>query len=206
MSGKTLTGFAHGVAGIVYFLCEYARRFKDAEAARSWQKGANWLLREARKTNIHSLLEWSYSTDEENYGWKWWCHGSPGIALTFLRLFENTKKTKYAIIADRCLRVHPFEFRYSNLSQCHGLSGLGEIYLEAYRVLKHKKWYDRAKRIADLLISLSREQNKHSLTWLVEGENFPTADLMIGSGGIIHFLLKFAHSKHVGCRLLLDPL
>jgi hypothetical protein len=32
ISGDTLTGFAHGVSGIVYFLAEYARSFSNTYA------------------------------------------------------------------------------------------------------------------------------------------------------------------------------
>ena len=31
--------------------------------------------------------------------WRWWCHGAPGIALTFLKLFETTGVARYADIA-----------------------------------------------------------------------------------------------------------
>lgn len=206
ISGETLTGFAHGVAGMVYFLAEYSRRFKNIEAERAWKAGVNWLINQAIPLDDVKALEWRYSDKNEDR-WKWWCHGSPGIALMFLRLFEQTGDSLYSQIASMALRVHPLELYHPNLSQCHGLSGLGEIYLEAYRVLGDKEWYRRAEQIAHTLINLRHETEHGTATWLVEDPYSANADLMVGSGGVIHFLLKFLLNKEkIGFPLLLDPI
>jgi len=55
----------------------------------------------------------------------------------FLKLFEHSKNSSYAEIAAKSLEVHSTEVRYSNVGQCHGVSGLGEIYLEVARVLDY---------------------------------------------------------------------
>ncbi len=206
MSGQTLTGFAHGVSGIVYFLAEYARRFGSQPAEQAWQAGANWLFEQAILTADQQGLEWYYS-DVRQETWQWWCHGSPGIALTFLRLYELTQNETYAQIATHALQTHPIDIRYRNLSQCHGLSGLGEIYLEAARVLGEEKWLERANNIAHTLFNLRRETNTGSVTWLVENLHQPTADLMVGVSGIIHFFLRlYFQGENISFPLLLDPL
>jgi serine/threonine protein kinase len=205
ISGEILTGFAHGVAGIVYFLAEYARRFGSVRAEESWRRGANWLAEQAISSEAKDSLEWQYSTVNKER-WAWWCHGSPGIALTFLRLFEQTREEAFRDIASKALHVHPAEICYPNLSQCHGLSGLGEIYLEASRVLDGAQWVDRALHIAWLLRLLARESDGSALTWLVEDPTSETADLMVGASGVLHFFLRLVlQGKGVGFPLLLDP-
>ncbi len=205
MSGETLTGFAHGVSGIVYFLAEYARRTGSWEASKSCEAGVNWLLQQAVGTDDGEALEWPYSNVHRER-WKWWCHGSPGVALTFLRLVDHTGNGIYAETARKALRVHPADMRYPNLSQCHGLSGLAEIYLEAGRVLGEQEWFDRAENIAAVLMALRREKDSGSVTWLVEDPYVATADLMVGSGSVIHFFLRLSMgAKDVGFPLLLDP-
>jgi serine/threonine protein kinase len=205
MSGETLTGFAHGVSGIVYFLSEYARRVGSVEASRSWEAGAAWLIDQAISNEDGQALEWYYSNAHRDR-WKWWCHGSPGIALTFLRLYEHTRNGVYAEVAMKALRAHPLEVRYPNLSQCHGLSGLGEIYLEAGRVLCDRQWTERAEVIVKILCHLGRETDGGSVSWLVENADVATADLMVGSSGPTHFLLRKAMSaERLGFPLLLDP-
>lgn len=209
MSGETLSGFAHGVAGMVYFLAAYARHFPASAASSAWQAGAEWLIGQALPAdspgkNAHAL-EWVYS-DRQPTRWQWWCHGSPGIALTFLRLCEQTGDTRFADIAQHALLVHPADIRYGNLSQCHGLSGLGEIYLEAARVLGDEQWSARAGSIADTLYHLGRQAADGTLTWLVEDPHMPTADLMVGAGGVVHFFLRRAlRDRKIGFPLLLGP-
>jgi serine/threonine protein kinase len=206
MSGETLTGFAHGVSGIVYFLAEYARCTGSSAAFESCEAGIGWLMEQAIPTEDGQALEWQYSNAHQER-WKWWCHGSPGIALTFLRMFEQTGNGAYAETARKALRVHPVDIRYPNLSQCHGLSGLAEIYLEAARVLGDREWYDRAQNIAAVLVHLRRETDAGSITWLVENPHLATADLMVGSSGVIHLLLRLSvPAKQIGFPLLLDPI
>lgn len=206
ISGETLTGFAHGVSGIIYFLAEYSRRFRDNRIENSWWKAADWLIEQAISTETRGTLEWSYSNSHKDQ-WRWWCHGSPGIALTFLRLFEQTRELSFSKIATKALHGHPVDIRYPNLSQCHGLSGLGEIYLEASRVLDDTQWFNRAVNIANVLFHLRRESDNGSLIWLVEDPNIATADLMVGSSGVLHFFLRFMlKGEKIGFPLLLDPI
>ena len=205
MSGQTITGFAHGVAGIVYFLAEYSRRF-GGPAENAWRAGVEWLIGEARPTVNGEALQWSYATNVEE-PWFWWCHGGPGISLTFLRLYELSRDRRFADIARKALRGHPIDIRYHNLSQCHGLSGLGDIYLEAYRVLGEGEFWDRAASVARLLVHLRRESEAGAVTWLVEDPYNAYGDLMAGCSGVIHFLLRTTlRGDQAGMPLLLDPL
>ncbi|WP_292640725.1 lanthionine synthetase LanC family protein [Nitrososphaera sp.] len=199
------SGFAHGVAGIVYFLSEYAFIFNDTNAERVWKKGVEWLEKNSIPNPVSGALEWNFSNQDESK-WKWWCNGSPGIALTFLRLYERTREERYADIAKRALRVHSLDPRFSNLSLCHGLSGLGEIYLEAFRILKEERWLESAKNIARTLQCLGRDSENNSVCWLTEDPNFPRGDLMVGGSGISHFFLKFANNDKLSFPLLLDPI
>ncbi|MDB5988154.1 MAG: putative serine/threonine protein kinase [Nevskia sp.] len=204
LSGQTLTGFAHGTAGIVLFLAEYQRRFKRREVDISLHAGTTWLISQAKRRSGDECLEWRYGTHTRQR-WHWWCHGGPGIALTFLKLFEYSGDRRYADIARNALIAHPAQVRYSNLTQCHGLSGLGEIYLEAARVLGESCWQARATQIADELLSLARKQKGGGVTWLTEDPRQATADLMVGYSGILHFFLRFKENTRPGYPLLLDP-
>ena len=102
------------------------------------------------------------------------------------------------------MRTHPIDIRYPNLSQCHGLGGLGEIYLQAFRVLGDREWLERAEVIARILCRLGRETERDAVSWLVENADVATADLMVGSSGVMHFLLRMTVSDHrLGFPLLL---
>jgi serine/threonine protein kinase len=204
LSGQTLTGFAHGAAGITWFLAEYLDRFDCRDVVRPLRAAKHWLLARAVPTAQGERLEWPYGMTKRQR-WHWWCHGGPGIALTFLKLYERSGNRRDADVARRALRAHRADIRYPNLTQCHGLSGLGEIYLEAARALREDEWRIRAENIAEELISLARQEDAGTLTWLVEDPHLPTADLMVGYGGVLHFLLRLNESRNrIGFPLLLD--
>lgn len=204
ISGETLTGFAHGVSGIIYFLAEYAYRYNDAAAIRAVEKAVQWLTDQSYD-DAQGKLRWNYSLNQKA-PWNWWCHGGPGIALTYLRLYELSGEKSHACMAEKALEVHADELVYANLSQCHGLSGLGEVYLEAYRVLKAEKWLQKANGIAQTIFNLRFEQEKN-VHWMVEDPNFVTPDMMMGMGGVLHFYLRLLlKAHHIGFPLLFNPL
>jgi lantibiotic modifying enzyme len=206
LSGQSLTGFAHGAAGILYFLAEYAEVSGDKSVKARVETGVERLLARASRDSQSSAYEWPYS-DTDPVKWKWWCHGSPGIALLFLRLFERFGDRRYADIARDSLRQHPPAVRVANLGQCHGLAGLGEIYLEATRVLDDTHFHDRAHDIAVTLLSLAERNTSGNASWVVENADAVTADLMLGMGGVFHFLLRAAgHFDRIGLPLLCDPI
>jgi tRNA A-37 threonylcarbamoyl transferase component Bud32 len=188
MEGDTFSGFAHGVAGMVAFLAYHARRTGDPASRLAALQGGEWLLSEARSGRAAAWLWWPVSTGTDE-AWSWWCHGGPGIALGLLGLFELTQDETWSASVRACLRAHPIHLRYPNLSQCHGMSGLGEILLEAYRVLGEEEWLDRARAIGVALAGLTGSSAAGS-TWLVENPYWPTPDLMIGTTGVIHFLAR----------------
>ena len=45
---------------------------------------------------------------------------------------------------------------FANFSLCRGLCGFGEIYLDAYKILGHKYWLNRASRIANTMFHLQK--------------------------------------------------
>jgi len=206
IEGKIFTGFAHGVAGIIYFLSEHVRRTGDNCSKDGLQKGIDWLIKTSEINEEENSIEWPYSLDSTSKEWKWWCHGAPGIALSFLRLYELDKLPLYKEIAIKCLNVHPKKIQCINLSQCHGLTGLGEIYLEAYRVLQQAEWKERAQHISVTLYNLRNEKD-NGWVWPVQDPKFITSDLMTGCSGVVHFYLRlFLEGRYIGMPLLLSPM
>jgi serine/threonine protein kinase len=191
MSGAIYTGFAHGVAGMVAFLAAYARLSSSNavdDVRNAAIRGGQWLLETARTGPLGLSIWWPLTPNGEE-AWAWWCHGAPGISLALLALYEMTGEAKYRAAVRACLRGHAEEVRYPNMSQCHGLSGLGEILLEAYRVLREDEWLERAATLGTLLSHLARREGR-AASWLVENPYQATPDLMIGTAGIVHFLAR----------------
>lgn len=210
LGGVRYTGFAHGTAGIAYFLIEYSERMRHAAARDAAMRAADWLLARAipRGPRAHvpgASLEWPISAGDDERR-SWWCHGGVGIAMTYLRLFERSGDPGHADVARQALAAHPTEIRSSNLSQCHGLSGLVEAFLEAARVLDEPVWLTRAASIVSAMLDLARHHPGSALAWLVDDPFEPTADLMVGVGGVAHALLRFAYPQlSFGPPLLASP-
>jgi len=204
IQGERFCGLAHGAAGVVYFLAEYSRDRADSEAAAAWQHGIEWLVGQAIERSDSEAMAWPWS-DTNPTIWNWWCHGSTGIALVFLRLFEVTEDERFATLARRALREFPECRGAPSLGQCHGLSGYGEACLEAARVLGDSEWMRRSDEIGNILVGLRREHGESMCTWSVDGAPFPTADLQVGNAGVLHFLLRWTHPDAFGPPLLAAP-
>ncbi len=207
MEGICYTGFAHGMAGITYFLASYSRLRPTSELADAAEDAATLAGDRLAQLAIRSAdgsLAWPMWIGGKE-SWRWWCHGSPGIALGFLELARLKQSDKYASLARDALRSHPTQPRHSNLSQCHGLSGLGEIMLNAHHLLDEREWLDRALSIGEIIYALAHDENSQA-AWLVENPFHPTADLMIGCSGVAHFLARLSagSSAQFGMPLALD--
>jgi len=188
-SGERFTGFAHGAAGMMAFLGSYAALAGDAAAAAAWRRAETWLVSRARRGR-GGRWQWPQS-DSRPTPANWWCHGAPGIALGWLCVAQAQGT---AAVAEEYLRAaldaSPAKLRSDSLGQCHGLAGVAEVYLEAHRVLRDECWRERAADIANVLVALSRRRSRQA--WQLPPTE-PPADadgLMLGTAGILHFLLR----------------
>lgn len=199
---KKRQGFAKGVAGIVYFLLEYAQRYNDKEALASAEAGLRWLMKKA----VHKTGKIQWRTDKNKELMHWWSEGASGIALAFIKAYicsdNPTNKQQYKHYATGALLNLPKQMLDNNLSQLQGLSGLGEIYLEANNAFEEKEWLERADWIAQVIMHLKKEHPQYGPYWLVQNERQPTPDFMTGNSGVIHFLLHYCYSNQVGFPLL----
>jgi lantibiotic modifying enzyme len=191
-SSERFTGFAHGAAGMMGFLGSYAALTGDAAADAARRRAESWLISRARRGR-GARWQWPQS-DSSPAPAHWWCHGAPGIALGWLCVAQAQGT---AAIAEeylrRALNASPPQPRSDSLCQCHGLAGIGEVYLDAYRVLREECWRERAADIANVLVALFRRRSRQP--WHYPPDE-PAADahgLMLGTAGILHFLLRHHH-------------
>jgi hypothetical protein len=71
-----------------------------------------------------------------------------------------------------------------------GLTGLGEVYFEAGRVLRNKEWQQRSDWIAGLVTNGGFGSESIMTNWLSAHNTIPTADLFTGNGGILHYCMR----------------
>jgi lantibiotic modifying enzyme len=201
-SSERFTGFAHGAAGMMGFLGSYAALSGDAAADVAWRRAQAWLVSSARRSRGRGWL-WPRS-DSHPAPSNWWCHGAPGIALGWLCVAQAQGTPAIAEDYLRgALEASPLKLRSDSLGQCHGLAGVGEVYLEAYRVLREECWRERAADIAKVLVALFRRRSRRPWPYLSAEPAAESDGLMLGTAGIVHFLLRHDHPAAVTSAPLL---
>jgi serine/threonine protein kinase len=201
-SGERYTGFAHGAAGMMGFLGRYAALAGDAAADVAWRRAQAWLVSRARRGR-GGRWQWPQSDSRAapSHGW---CNGAAGIALGWLCVAEAQGTAAIAEEAlRRALSASPAKLRSDSLGQCHGLAGVGEVYLEASRVLNEECWRERAADIAHVLVALFRRRSDQPWYYPPDERAAATDGLMLGTAGILHFLLRHQHPAAVTSAPLL---
>lgn len=182
------TGVAHGISGVAhFFLLLYKAAGDDAWAA---------LAREILATLVHHALpdrgglNWSPLLGEQELNRCQWSHGSPGIGLVFLRAYEVLQDPAYLEIALKCgaTTFAYGDFRH-NITQCIGLSGCGELFIELYRVSKDALWLQHAKAFAEMALAY-RAQLPEGDAWPTDEPGLFSADFMYGASGLGHYFLR----------------
>lgn len=197
---KIRLAFDEGMSGIIYFLLEYGQQYKQNSAIIAAKRGLMYIIKSARKhkeslqfyTSRGKLLDYNFMK------------GVAGIAFVMIRAHEVTGEEAYKTCAVKNLSGIDPQLTDNNLSQANGLCGLGEVYLEAYRVFRDEQWMKRADWIAQVVMHMRKQHSKHGIYWLVEHERQPVANFMIGTSGVMHFLLRFCHPDKSGFPLKPD--
>ncbi|WP_420146957.1 lanthionine synthetase LanC family protein [Spirosoma sp.] len=203
---RHLTGFAHGVAGIINALFEafaltQNTTYRDVafqglryENAFFDQPQQNWPDFRAATSNE--------ATNGPTCSCAW-CHGAPGIALSRLRGYELTHHPALKEEAQTAVATtarHLTWEQQTNFSQCHGLAGNSDVLLEAADILNQSDWRVQAEAIGQ------RGQERYRQTGLWANglyNQFQLPDFMLGLSGTGYFYLRLADSATYRSVLLL---
>jgi serine/threonine protein kinase len=200
-TGIKMFGFLYGIAGILYFLLEYYSRYPNEVIKISVAKGLNYLMK-GRKP-INGVLIWPISASNAQIDPSL-DYGFAGTALTFIKAFEVLGDQRYKAAASEALLFNPKYIVSNYLGLGNGLSGLGEVYLEAFQVFKEAEWLERAEHIVRVL-SISYYSNPNGGIYWHEGNSSqPAADLLNGNSGILHFLMRYLFPDKISFPIKID--
>lgn len=176
----------HGIAGIIWFLLAYLQKKPDPKVKTITIKSLNWLIKKASKKgkvctwpDLKHNSPWSSET------------GNPGIVLVLLKAYEVLRIEIYRDIAESKLSAIPDRLVIMNFTLGNGLAGIGELYLEAYKVFNNSIWLTRAEWIAQFFLHTLHIESSNEAIWLPDYQSAFTADLFVGNSGIIHFLMRY---------------
>jgi lantibiotic modifying enzyme len=192
-------GFAHGIAGIGYFLALLYEATQDARWADLTRAIAETLSRQARPDR--GGLNWPPLMDQEMDRCQW-CHGSPGVGLFYTRAFEILGDPAFLKTAEAAGET---TFQYGDMrgnpGQCHGLSGNAELFIELYRITKDPKWLERAHDFAKLALAY-RKPGTEGDTWQADEPGYESPDFLCGAAGAGHFFLRLGAPDRVRMPLM----
>ncbi|OGG53598.1 MAG: hypothetical protein A3F84_02765 [Candidatus Handelsmanbacteria bacterium RIFCSPLOWO2_12_FULL_64_10] len=181
-------GVAHGIAGVGhFFLLLY-----EATQERRWADCAKEILETLVRHAIPDKggFNWSQRLGNMELDRCQWSHGAPGIGLVFTKAYEVLKEPPYFEVAQKAGETtYAYgDFRH-NATQCIGLAGCGEVFIELYRVSKDHRWLDRAYEFAAMALGC-REKLPEGDAWPTDAPGLFSADFMYGAAGIGHFFLR----------------
>lgn len=198
--GEPLTGFEIGIAGMSWFLLVCGQLTNNQELLNAGLRAVNWLKDKAVK--YEGGIVWHPFPKSKDLTVVF--SGSTGVILTLIKAYEITGDATYKDVAEKALAFFPSRIVMSDYTFDGGLVGIGEIYLEAYRVFKNVEWKQRAAWIAGVFLN-SDAGDEDVAYWIQNDIHAPYVDLMIGNGGVIHFLLRYLYPEKVGFMVFQAP-
>ena len=199
---RLMPNFAHGTAGIAYFLAALhkatgGRRFLDGALA-----GARYLQAIAKTDGDICLVPHNQPDGLDLY-YLGWCHGPSGTARLFYQLAQVTgdkswmtwvQKSANAVLTSGIPEQRTPGF-WNNVSQCCGSAGVGQFMLDLHGVTRDPKYLAFAERMtADLLARATRDDR--GTRW-VQAEHRVRPELLVaqtgymqGAAGIGSWLLR----------------
>jgi lanthionine synthetase-like protein len=177
-------GFAHGSAGVVHFLHAYHRLTADPGAAAAADRGLAELL--DRTPRLLALA----ARPEAHRRHGSWCRGLAGIGAVLVGTGHERGDRQTVELGVRCARAcHALAPRMSLVTQCCGLSGVGELLVDAAAVTGETGLWHAAEEVAALVLARSGGTPRRPL--------FPDNTLSAsspawatGSAGVLSFLRR----------------
>ncbi|NOK59423.1 MAG: protein kinase/lanthionine synthetase C family protein [Chloroflexi bacterium AL-W] len=193
--GQIWLGYTRGGSGIALFLLYLYLASGRSQFLEIGEQALAFEVAHARKMQEGVLAVPRGilgSEDSERVSTHYWLDGSAGVATTLMRFWVVTQKQQYhdsfaQFARDSCRKYTAFP------SLFRGLSGLGNVLLDAYEFTHADHYLHEAHRVANgvLLYKIDRPQ----------GIAFPGEQLMriatdfgTGSAGIALFLHRLGHA------------
>ncbi|MCX6666405.1 MAG: hypothetical protein NT038_10195 [Euryarchaeota archaeon] len=210
-------GFAHGTASVGDFFAELYNMSKDTRYLHYAEGAGRWLIRSSVYDVSSGGVKWrdsfgnlqpsqllgvfTFSTG--------WCHGPSGICKFFIDLYQTTSNPlylRYAELGAKWLmsvahvengnyswpnilgRTDIIVLENSNPTLCHGVTGIGEFFLELYRITNKQIYWDYANGAANWLKSIGVKNGNGCVKWGVNGQ-YNTGEYL-GVAGIALFLME----------------
>ena len=214
-SGFFITsGFAHGTSGIGNFFAELYKTSKESIYLKYAEGAARWIMRDSVYDFRSNGIKWRsvYRNDQMrnilifDSGW---CYGPTGICEFFIDLYKITHNQKYLRYSELganwlmsiaisngtgylwprdSTRFRKGTANSADVTICHGVAGIGELFLDMYNVTKKPAYLTYANGAAEWLKQVAIKDNDGGYKWATYGECY--TGHYKGASGIALFLIK----------------
>ncbi len=188
-AGLSSYGFAHGIAGIAYFLLCAAAVLGETRYRDLALEGLETLMQVARVEGETATWE---AGETRTFAWVHWCNGSSGVGTALVRAYSATGDERYLRMAELAAGAVVEAKWRSSLVQCHGLAGNAEFLLDLHTVTGEERFRDTALELARVIYA-RRVYHDGLVAFPDESEQVVTASFNTGIAGIGSFLLRLLH-------------
>jgi hypothetical protein len=188
LAGRRYHGFAHGTAGVGYFLLAMALATGRSDCLELANRAGETLLTNASITQGAAL--WGAGPGDDPTA-PYWCHGSAGIGSFLTRLHRTTGDDRYAKMADLSAHAVMGNSWSGVLGQCHGLAGNGDFLLDMAEGDSDRPYEVMAHQLARLIFA----HRAYRDGWVVFPDERGELSSTWGGGvsGILAFFLRLRH-------------
>jgi lantibiotic modifying enzyme len=200
-----MDNFSHGTAGISFFLLEAFTltgniRYKEVGSA-----GAEYVYAQGKESGLIC----HHHPGGEDLFYLGWCHGPPGTAKVYMKMYQLTKQNKWlSRIKENADYMISLELNknntpgyWNNEGWCCGTVGIAQFFRTAHSLLGDKTYAEYADRLEMKLLKASLS-DKNQLRWKhaenrkSPEEEFIQTGLMQGSAGFgLYFMRQYYRSK-----------
>ncbi|MCD9019953.1 lanthionine synthetase LanC family protein [Parachryseolinea silvisoli] len=194
----TYTGIEGGISGIILSILSSIKYISTTRAIDSIKRALSWIDSQTAKKD--GIRLWTIN-DKTNDVDPWFNIGISGIALCYIYCYRLIKDDDILKSANSVLTYLSRHLQQNSLSLSNGICGLGEVYLEAQRLLGNNIYKEEIESITKLVLA-ARQEHKSAAYWISSDENNPHISLMSGTGGVLHYLLKYYKPDSIPFPLL----
>ncbi|MGI9002535.1 MAG: class IV lanthionine synthetase LanL [Pseudonocardia sp.] len=190
LAGGRYYGFAHGTAGVGYFLLSSALATGRTDCMELASQAGETLLDTAIVAD--GAAQWGAGPGNEATA-PYWCHGSAGIGGFLTRLHRASGDDRFGKLAQMSAQAVMENSWRGVLGQCHGLAGNGEFLLDLAETGDRQRYEALAHRLARVILA-SRACREGNVVFPDESGGL-SASWADGVSGILAFLLRLGYSS-----------
>jgi lantibiotic modifying enzyme len=181
-------GFAHGIAGIAYFLLALYSETEDPDLREKINRVNRSILDAA--VSLNEGISWPKDSKDTGAPWCHWCHGASGVGTYLLEAATRLDDSTLRVAAIQATRAIQENSGLTTVCQCHGLAGDGDFLVQASRMLDLPELEAAIQNTLTKIMCFRRTLPEvPAFVWSNEALD-PDPDYMTGYCGVYGFLLR----------------